>query len=80
MSFPIQSGEPEVDLAASSSSSAVEGAWDSGSIGAVPERLSGDLPIRQERVDAFRSQIKAGTYKVNAHALAKAMFENLFRS
>jgi flagellar biosynthesis anti-sigma factor FlgM len=106
MSVRIQSGQPAVDLAPSSSSSAASanpkagaapggpnqasaaysdlsapgGAQDSASIGAVPEQLSGDLPIRQDRVDALRAQIEAGTYKVNAHAVANAMFQDLFRS
>ena len=46
----------------------------------IPEQLFGDLTIRQDRVDALRAQIEAGTYTVNAHAVANAMFQNLFRS
>lgn len=60
--------------------SALEGAQDTASISAAPGQLSGDLPIRQDRVDALRAQIEAGTYTVNAHAVANAMFQNLFRS
>ena len=71
---------PNQASAAYSNPSAPEGAQDSGSISAVPEQLSGDVPIRQDRVDALRAQVEAGTYTVNSHALAKAMFESLFRS
>lgn len=59
---------------------ALAGAEDTASISSVPGQLSGDLPVRQERVDALRSQIESGTYTVNAHAVANAMFQNLFRS
>jgi flagellar biosynthesis anti-sigma factor FlgM len=53
---------------------------DTASISAAPGQLSGDLPVRQDRVDALRAQIEAGTYTVNSHAVATAMFQNLFRS
>lgn len=55
-------------------------AQDTASIQSATTQLSGDLPIRQDRVDALRSQIETGTYTVNAHAVANAMFQNLFRS
>ncbi len=55
-------------------------AQDTASIHSAATQLSGDLPIRQDRVDALRSQIETGTYTVNAHAVATAMFQNLFRS
>ena len=45
-------------------------------ISANPEQLSGELPIRQDLVDALRHQIEAGTYAMNPHALANAMFQN----
>ena len=107
MSFRIQPGQPEVDLAAGSSLSsavsssakagsargalnqasnaysdlsALESAQDTATISAVPEQLSGDLPIRQDRVDALRAQMEAGTYSLNPHAIANAMFQHLFRS
>jgi len=63
-----------------SSIGALEDTQDTASISSAPSQLSGDLPIRQDRVDALRSQIEAGTYTVNAHAVANAMFQNLFRS
>jgi flagellar biosynthesis anti-sigma factor FlgM len=59
---------------------ALEDAQDTASISSAPSQLSGELPIRQDRVDALRSQIEAGTYTVNPHAVATAMFQNLFRS
>ena len=59
---------------------ALEEIQDTASISSAPSQLSGDLPIRQDRVDALRSQIETGTYTVNAHAVANAMFQNLFRS
>ena len=86
MSFRIQSSQPEIDLTSSSSSSPAssgpkaEAAQDSTSFRAAPEPFSDDLPIRQDRVDALRAQIEAGTYKVNAHAVANAMLQNVFRS
>jgi flagellar biosynthesis anti-sigma factor FlgM len=58
----------------------LENTQDTASISAAPSQLSGELPIRQDRVDALRSQIEAGTYTVNAHAVATAMFQNLLRS
>ena len=36
------------------------------------------IPSGQERVDALRSQIEAGTYAANPQALADAMFEHFF--
>lgn len=63
--------------AAYSDLSALEGAQDTASISAVPGQLSGDLPIRQDRVDALRAQMEAGTYTVNPHAVANAMLQNL---
>lgn len=53
---------------------------DTASISAAPGQLCGDLPIRQDRVDALRAQIDSGTYAVNPRAVATAMFQNLFRS
>jgi|SRR5208282_5159574 len=59
---------------------AFDGTQDTASISSAPSQLSGDLPIRQDRVDALRAQMEAGTYTVSAHAVATAMFQNLFRS
>jgi len=53
---------------------------DTTSISAATSQLSGDVSIRQDRVDSLRSQIESGTYTVNAGAVANAMFQNLFRS
>lgn len=53
---------------------------DTASISAVTSQLSGDVAIRQDRVDALRSQVETGTYTVDARAVATAMFQNLFRS
>jgi flagellar biosynthesis anti-sigma factor FlgM len=53
---------------------------DTASISPATSQLSGNVAIRQDRVDALRSQLEGGTYKVNAHAVATAMFQNLFRS
>jgi flagellar biosynthesis anti-sigma factor FlgM len=53
---------------------------DTASISSATSQLSGDVPIRQDRVDALRAQLETGTYTVNAHAVATAMFQNLFRS
>ncbi len=83
MSFRSQSGQPEVELTAGSSlSSAATSSAEAGSarggLSAVPEQHSGDLSIRQDRVDALRAQIEAGTYMVNPHAVANAMFQNHF--
>jgi flagellar biosynthesis anti-sigma factor FlgM len=59
---------------------ALDGTQDTASISSALGELSGDLPIRQDRVDALRAQIQAGSYSVNSHAVATAMFQNLFRS
>jgi flagellar biosynthesis anti-sigma factor FlgM len=59
---------------------ALDDAQDTASISAAPSQLSGDLSVRQDRVDALRAQMDTGTYTVNAHAVATAMFQNLFRS
>jgi len=53
---------------------------DTAAISPATSQLSGDVAIRQDRVDALRSQLEGGTYTVNAHAVATAMFQNLFRS
>ncbi|MGA3128284.1 MAG: flagellar biosynthesis anti-sigma factor FlgM [Candidatus Korobacteraceae bacterium] len=53
---------------------------DTATISSATSQLSGDVPIRQDRVDALRTQLETGTYTVNAHAVATAMFQNLFRS
>jgi flagellar biosynthesis anti-sigma factor FlgM len=55
-------------------------AADTASISAATSQLSGDVAIRQDRVDALRSQVESGTYTVDARAVATAMFQNLFRS
>lgn len=55
-------------------------ASDTASISAATNQLSGDVAIRQDRVDALRSQVESGTYTVDARAVATAMFQNLFRS
>jgi len=65
---------------ANSTANALNAAQDTASINAATTQLSGDLPIRQDRVDALRAQMESGTYTVNAHAIATAMFQNLFRS
>jgi flagellar biosynthesis anti-sigma factor FlgM len=59
---------------------ALDDTQDTASISAAPSQLSGDLPIRQDRVDALRAQIDSGTYTINPRAVATAMFQNLFRS
>jgi len=53
---------------------------DTASISSITAQLSGDVSIRQDRVDALRSQIETGTYTVDSRAVATAMFQNLFRS
>jgi flagellar biosynthesis anti-sigma factor FlgM len=63
-----------------SSAAAYNAASDTASISAATSQLSGDVAIRQDRVDALRSQIESGTYTVDPHAVATAMFQNLFRS
>jgi flagellar biosynthesis anti-sigma factor FlgM len=78
-SGPAQAASQRV-ASAYSKVSALDAAQDTASISALPAELSGDLPIRQDRVDALRTQIEAGTYTVNAHAVANAMFQNLFGS
>ncbi len=55
-------------------------ASDTASISAVTSQLSGDVGIRQDRVDALRAQVESGTYMVEPRAVATAMFQNLFRS
>jgi flagellar biosynthesis anti-sigma factor FlgM len=94
MSLSIQNqGQPELDpsanlkppaapsAASSSATSSTLGApQDTASIHSATVQLSADLPIRQDRVDALRAQVESGTYTVNAHAVATAMFQNLFRS
>jgi flagellar biosynthesis anti-sigma factor FlgM len=59
---------------------ALDDTQDTASISLAPSQLSGDLPVRQDRVDALRAQMETGTYTVDAHAVATAMFQNLFRS
>jgi len=80
------SAHPSANVKSSGASSAnsnlqaLNAAQDTASINTATVQLSGDLPIRQDRVDALRAQVEAGTYTVNAHAVATAMFQNLFRS
>ncbi len=65
---------------ASSTANALNAMQDTASINSATAQLSGDLPMRQDRIDALRAQVESGTYTVNAHAVATAMFQNLFRS
>jgi len=60
--------------------SALDDTQDTASISSAPGQLSGELPIRQDRVDALRAQVDSGTYTINPRAVATAMFQNLFRS
>jgi flagellar biosynthesis anti-sigma factor FlgM len=53
---------------------------DTASISSATGQLSGDVAIRQDRVDSLRMQVESGTYTVNSSAVATAMFQNLFRS
>ncbi|HVJ05296.1 MAG TPA: flagellar biosynthesis anti-sigma factor FlgM [Candidatus Saccharimonadales bacterium] len=59
---------------------ALNTAQDTASISGATVQLSGDAAIRQDRVDALRSQLEGGTYTLDSHAIATAMFQNLFRS
>jgi anti-sigma28 factor (negative regulator of flagellin synthesis) len=59
---------------------ALNAAQDTASISSATNQLSGDVAIRQDRVDSLRSQMDTGVYTVNAHAVATAMVQNLFRS
>ena len=61
-------------------SRALNAAQDTASISSATTQLSGDVGIRQDRVDSLRAQMDTGTYTVNPHAVATAMFQNLFRS
>lgn len=54
-------------------------AADTASISTATSQLSGEVAIRQDRVDALRSQFESGTYTVDARAVATAMLQNLFR-
>jgi flagellar biosynthesis anti-sigma factor FlgM len=85
-SATLKSGTPQTGASLNSSRSAnsapesLSAAQDTASISSAPSQLSGDVPIRQDRVDALRTQMESGTYSVNSHAVATAMFQNLFRS
>ncbi len=72
------SAQPGVGSSPGASPSAAP--QDTASISAATSQLTGDVAIRQDRVEALRSQIESGTYTVNPHAVATAMFQNLFRS
>jgi flagellar biosynthesis anti-sigma factor FlgM len=74
------SAQPASGSGASSSTGALSESQDTASISSATNQLSGDVAIRQDRVDALRLQMESGTYTVNAHAVATAMFQNLFRS
>lgn len=73
------SGSISPDASSTASSAASGETQDTATISSAQSQLSGDLPIRQDRVDALRSQIESGTYTVSAHAVATAMFNSLFR-
>ena len=66
--------------ARAANASAAAPSVDTASIGSVSGNLSGDVSIRQDRVDALRAQVEAGTYQPDPHAIASAMFQNYFRS
>lgn len=75
-----RTGAASSSASSGASSSALSNATqDTATISSAQSQLSGDLPIRQDRVDALRSQVESGTYTVSAHAVASAMFSNLFR-
>ncbi|MDR3764971.1 MAG: flagellar biosynthesis anti-sigma factor FlgM [Acidobacteriota bacterium] len=65
---------------ASTASSSATSSVDTASIGSASGELSGDLSIRQDRVDALRAQVESGTYQPDPHAIASAMFQNYFGS
>ena len=48
-----------------SSIGALDDTQDTASISSAPGQLSGDLPIRQDRVDTLRAQVESGTYTVD---------------
>lgn len=78
-----KSGGAQTGLDASPTDStlaALNAAQDTTSISPATSQLSGEVAIRQDRVDALRTQMDTGTYTVNPHAIATAMFQNLFRS
>jgi len=85
-SAALKSGSTQAATGAGDSSNslstlnALRASQDTASISSATSQLSGDVPIRQDRVDALRAQLETGTYTVNAHAVATAMFQNLFRS
>ncbi len=79
-SSTAKTGSAKSPVASTYSSIGALDTQDTASISAAPGQLSGDLPIRQDRVDALRAQVESGTYTVDPHAVAAAMFQNLFRS
>jgi flagellar biosynthesis anti-sigma factor FlgM len=68
------------NASSASHASAPGAAQDTACISAATSQLSGDVSVRQDRVDALRLQVEAGTYTIAPHAVANAMFQNLFRS
>jgi flagellar biosynthesis anti-sigma factor FlgM len=77
------SAQPSAISTTQSSSSTLNAfstSQDTASISSATSQLSGDVPIRQDRVDALRAQIESGTYTLDSHAIANAMFQSLFRS
>lgn len=75
-----QTGTGVGDSPTDSTLTALNAAQDTASISSATTQLSGDVGIRQDRVDSLRAQMDTGTYTVNPHAVATAMFQNLFRS
>ena len=55
-------------------------AQDQVSISNAGIQLSSSLAVRQEKVDALRSQVQAGTYTVDAKAVASAIANDHFWS
>lgn len=59
---------------------ALDQTQDTATISSSSSQLASELPVRQDKVDALRAQVKAGTYSVDSRAVATAMFQNLFGS
>jgi flagellar biosynthesis anti-sigma factor FlgM len=74
------SGDGNTPSSNATSSVSSDETQDTATISSAQSQLSGDLPVRQDRVSALRAQVESGTYTVDAHAVATAMFSNLLRS
>ena len=75
----IASSDSGTSQSASSNLTAADEPLDTASLSSTSGQITDDNQLRQDRINALRAQVQSGTYVVNAHDLASAMYGHIFR-